>query len=88
MNATMLTEELGIAIRPIVLPTKKVVRREEIETIVRKIMQYEEGKAMREMAKKLKMSAKNASSKGGSSCDAISRLLQDIEMKTATMSQV
>ncbi|MCE3051634.1 hypothetical protein HAX54_050388 [Datura stramonium] len=70
MNANMLTEELGIAVRPMVLPTKKVVRREEIETTVRMIMQNEQGKAMREKAmrekvKELKMSAENALSKGG-----------------------
>lgn len=48
-NATMLTEELGVAVKPKVLPTKKVVEREEIEKLVRSVMQYEEGKDLREM---------------------------------------
>ncbi|KAL6311383.1 hypothetical protein AAG906_022734 [Vitis piasezkii] len=39
LNATMLTEELGIAVRPEVLPTKRVVRKEEIEKMVRKVME-------------------------------------------------
>nr|WIW42913.1 UDP-glycosyltransferase [Nicotiana tabacum] len=70
MNAAMLKEELGIAERPEVLPTKKVVEREGDSE--------NEGKAMREKVKKLKVSAENALSKGGSSYDAMCQLLQDI----------
>uniref|UniRef100_A0A7N2M081 Uncharacterized protein n=1 Tax=Quercus lobata TaxID=97700 RepID=A0A7N2M081_QUELO len=35
MNATLLTEEIGVAIRSKVLPSKKVVQREEIEKMAR-----------------------------------------------------
>ncbi|XP_059281721.1 anthocyanidin 3-O-glucosyltransferase 5-like [Lycium ferocissimum] len=78
MNATMLTEELGVAIRPAVLPTKKVVWREEIQGMMRILMQTKEGKCIREKAKKLKMSAKNALSEGGSSYNSICELVKNI----------
>ena len=35
MNAMLLVEELGVAVWPKVLPTKKVVDREEIASMVR-----------------------------------------------------
>lgn len=44
MNATMLTEELGVAVRTKVLPTKKVVGREEIACMVREVIQLRDGK--------------------------------------------
>nr|GMD57001.1 anthocyanidin 3-O-glucosyltransferase 5-like [Ipomoea batatas] len=47
-NATMLTEELGVAIRPRKLPTKGVIAREEVKKLVKMVLQYEEGKEMRE----------------------------------------
>nr|GLL39244.1 anthocyanidin 3-O-glucosyltransferase 5-like [Ipomoea trifida] len=47
-NATMLTEELGVAIRPTKLPTKGVIAREEVKKLVKMVLQYEEGKEMRE----------------------------------------
>ncbi|KAG5621145.1 hypothetical protein H5410_006363 [Solanum commersonii] len=67
MNSTMLTEELGVAIRPTVLPTKKLVKREEIQEMVRILMHTKEEKSIRENVKKLKLSAENALSEGGSS---------------------
>nr|XP_018624302.1 anthocyanidin 3-O-glucosyltransferase 5-like [Nicotiana tomentosiformis] len=80
-NATMLTEELGVAVKPKVLPTKKVVEREEIEKLVRSVMQYEEGKDLRENVKKLKMSAEKATSVGGSSHNSMCEVLKDIDKK-------
>lgn len=65
MNAAMLIEELGMVIRSTILPTKKLVTREEIQEMVRIFMQTKKGKSIRENAKKLKMSAKNALSEGG-----------------------
>ncbi|GFY86569.1 UDP-Glycosyltransferase superfamily protein [Actinidia rufa] len=44
MNAVVLTEELGVALRTEVLPTKKVVGRREVEKLVRSVM--EEGMEM------------------------------------------
>nr|XP_009776112.1 PREDICTED: anthocyanidin 3-O-glucosyltransferase 5-like [Nicotiana sylvestris] len=81
MNAAMLTEELGVAIRPAVLPTKKLVKREEIQGMVRILMQTKEGKPIEEKAKKLKMSAENALSEGGSSYNSICELVKDIQSR-------
>ncbi|KAJ8550077.1 hypothetical protein K7X08_033784 [Anisodus acutangulus] len=81
MNAAMLAEEVGVAIRPEILPAKKVVRREEIEGMVRMLMQTNEGKGIREKAKKLKMSAENALNEGGSSCNSICELVKDIRSR-------
>ncbi|KAK3224052.1 hypothetical protein Dsin_011077 [Dipteronia sinensis] len=73
MNATMLTEELGVAVRSERLPTKGVVGREEIERMVRRVMaDEEEGNAIRRKVRELKLSAERASVKGGSSYNALS----------------
>ncbi|KAH0699069.1 hypothetical protein KY284_013284 [Solanum tuberosum] len=81
MNATMLTEDLGVAIRPAVLPTKKLAKREEIQGMVRILMDTKEGKSIREKAKKLKISAENALSEGGSSYNSMCELVKDIRPK-------
>lgn len=81
LNATMLTEELRVAVRPEVLPTKKVVGRQEIEKMVRDLMESEEGKAMRERVKKLKESAEEALRPGGSSCNSLCEVVQDCRLR-------
>ncbi|CAK9155287.1 unnamed protein product [Ilex paraguariensis] len=81
LNATMLTEELGVAVRPEVLPTKKVVGREEIEKMVRTLMQYTEGKAMRDRVKELKHSAEKALSNEGSSYKSMAVVLEDCQRR-------
>lgn len=74
MNAEMLTEELGVAAGPEELPTKKVVAREEIEKMVRKIMVDKEGREIRVRVKEVKRSANKAlREEGGSSYVALSR---------------
>ncbi|XAR73897.1 Anthocyanidin 3-O-glucosyltransferase [Bertholletia excelsa] len=56
LNATMLTEELRIPIRTKELPTKKLVTREEVAEMVRRVMDdNKEGKALRERAKRFKL---------------------------------
>nr|GMD58839.1 anthocyanidin 3-O-glucosyltransferase 5-like [Ipomoea batatas] len=70
-NATMLTEELGVAIRPTKLPTKGVIAREE----------YEEGKEMREKVEKLRISAEKAISTGGSSYNSMCEVLNAIQKR-------
>lgn len=77
MNATMLTEELKVAVRPEVLPTKKVVGREEVEKMVRSLMEGEEGKAMREKVKALKEGAEEATSMNGSSYISTCKFVED-----------
>ena len=73
MNVVLLAEELRVAVCPKIAPTKGVVGREEIEMMIRKVMEYhEEGKAMRARIKELKNSGEKAWAKGGSSFNALS----------------
>ncbi|XP_019154674.1 PREDICTED: anthocyanidin 3-O-glucosyltransferase 5-like [Ipomoea nil] len=81
MNATMLAKEVGVAVRPAVAPTVKVVRREEIERMVRTLLQHNEGKGIREKVKKVKGSGEIALSKGGSSYNSMCELLKDIDTR-------
>ncbi|XP_031115272.1 anthocyanidin 3-O-glucosyltransferase 5-like [Ipomoea triloba] len=84
-NATMLTEELGVAIRPTKLPTKGVVAREEVMKLVKTMLQYKEGKEMRERVQKLRISAEKALSTEGSSynsmCEALDMIQQRRDLK-------
>nr|GMD15317.1 anthocyanidin 3-O-glucosyltransferase 5-like [Ipomoea batatas] len=85
MNAAMLTKEVGVAIRPALAPTVKVVRREEIERMVRTLLQHNaEGKGIRERVKKVKASGDIALSKGGSSYNSMCELLKDIHTRMHT----
>ena len=81
MNATLLTEEIGVAIRSKGLPSKKVVQREEIEKMARMIIEDNDGKnGIRGGVKELKHSAEKALSKGGSSHNAFSQLEKQCKM--------
>ncbi|KAM5576248.1 anthocyanidin 3-O-glucosyltransferase 5-like [Rosa sericea] len=80
LNATLLTEELGVAVRSKIPPWKNVVEREEIEEMVRKIMEDKEGFALRDRAKNLKFSGAKALEQGGSSYDALSQFTKHAEM--------
>ncbi|GMH25251.1 hypothetical protein Nepgr_027094 [Nepenthes gracilis] len=82
MNATMLTRDIGVAIRPTGQPSKVTVGREEIEKMVRKIMVDKEGATIRLKAKELQKSGEKVSSKGGSSYDALSEIVKECEMNT------
>lgn len=82
LNAAMLTEELGVAVRPEVLPTKKVVEREEIEKMVRIVMQQKEGQEMRQKTKQLKSSADDGLSNRGSSLNSVSNVLDEVRLKS------
>ncbi|XP_075498482.1 anthocyanidin 3-O-glucosyltransferase 5-like [Primulina tabacum] len=86
MNAALLTEEIGVALRPEELPTRKVVGREEIEKLVRTLIQGEDGQVMRDKVKRLKISAANALSEiSGSSHKSMCQILSDIRNKRAQM---
>ncbi|CAN8278623.1 unnamed protein product [Cochlearia groenlandica] len=77
-NATLLNEELGIAVRSKTLPSKGVISRVEIEALVRRIMVEEEGCEMRKKVKKLKETAeKSRSSDDGSAHDSLSRVAEE-----------
>lgn len=76
LNATLLTEEIRVAVRPKELPTKKVVGREEIEEMLRKVMQIE-GNAMRDKVKEVQQSAVKAlSENSGSSYNSLCQMSQ------------
>ncbi|GJV67050.1 putative UDP-glucuronosyl/UDP-glucosyltransferase [Tanacetum coccineum] len=77
MNATMLVENLKVAVRPQELPTKKVVGKEEIERLVRLLIEAEEGKAMASNVRRLKASAEEALSANGSSYISTCKFIQD-----------
>ncbi|OVA18657.1 UDP-glucuronosyl/UDP-glucosyltransferase [Macleaya cordata] len=67
LNASMLTEDIGVAIRPATWPTKELVGRTEIEKMVRLMMEEVEGNPWRVRAKELKNSVLGALDEGGSS---------------------
>ncbi|GFP85296.1 anthocyanidin 3-o-glucosyltransferase 5 [Phtheirospermum japonicum] len=78
LNATILAEEVGVAVRPRVLPTKAVVGREEIESLVRRLMEHEEGREMRDKVKQLRISAMEGLKNGGQSHKAMCEMLSAI----------
>lgn len=84
MNATLLAEELGVAVRPAVLPTKKVVHREEIARMVREVIPSRDesvkSNRVRERVKEVQRSAAKALSEGGSSYVALSHVAKTIEI--------
>ncbi|CAJ1978549.1 unnamed protein product [Sphenostylis stenocarpa] len=82
MNATLLAEELGLAVRPAVLPTKKVVRREEISEMVRKVIEGEDSvksNRIRKRVREVQEGAMKAMSMDGSSYSALSHVAKAIE---------
>ncbi|KAF2295087.1 hypothetical protein GH714_031433 [Hevea brasiliensis] len=79
MNATMLTEDIGVAVRLKSTPPV-AVGREEIETTIRQVME-DKGDAIRARAKTLKSSAEKALSKGGSSNNSLSYVANDCEIR-------
>ncbi|XP_059458980.1 anthocyanidin 3-O-glucosyltransferase 5-like [Corylus avellana] len=83
MNATELAEEVGVALRPKIAPTKGVVGREEIEIMVRKVMEEPEGKAMRARVKELKISGEKALTSGGTSFNVVSQLAKQMHESEA-----
>ncbi|OWM66357.1 hypothetical protein CDL15_Pgr013574 [Punica granatum] len=81
MNATLLAEEIGVAIRPKVLPSKKIVGREEIRCLVRRVMVDEEGNAIRKKVKDLQEGAQEALCKDGSSYEWLCKLKEDCKVR-------
>ncbi|KAF9678359.1 hypothetical protein SADUNF_Sadunf07G0026700 [Salix dunnii] len=73
MNAALLTA-LGVAVRAQASPSNGVVTREEINSMVRRIMVDKEGYEIRRKVKEFKYSALKASSEDGSSSNSISNL--------------
>lgn len=81
MNAALLVEELGVAVRTVVSPGKNVVEREEIASLVRKVILVDQnGKRnhVRERVKEVRVSAEKALLQGGSSYNALSHVAKII----------
>ncbi|TXG52272.1 hypothetical protein EZV62_021441 [Acer yangbiense] len=76
MNAAMLTEEIGVAVKPVKVPGETVVKREEISRVVKLLMESEEGEIIRGRVKKLRDSARRAVDIGGSSYNSLSCLIE------------
>ncbi|TKY50572.1 Anthocyanidin 3-O-glucosyltransferase 5 [Spatholobus suberectus] len=67
MNGAMVEEDVGVGVRVKVKGEGGVVGREEIERVVRMVMEGEEGKVMKRRARELRESAAKALRVGGSS---------------------
>ncbi|KAH0684926.1 hypothetical protein KY290_022718 [Solanum tuberosum] len=76
MNATLLAEEAGVALKFSKDPGEELVDRNEIEKNVRIVIEGEKGKAIRMRAKELKESAKIALNSGGSSYESLCSIVQ------------
>lgn len=76
MNATMLVEEVGNAVRVKASPSTNLVQGDELAKAIRKIMDKDdkEGSVIRERAKQLKHLAERALSDHGSSYSALSKI--------------
>jgi hypothetical protein len=82
MNAAFLVEELGVAVKTTVSLAKNVVGREEIASLVKKvILEEQNGKSnnVREKVREIKVSAEKALCHGGSSYIALSHVANIID---------
>ncbi|KAG4987886.1 hypothetical protein JHK85_030869 [Glycine max] len=80
MNAFMLSEELGVAVRVAGEGGGGVVGREEIAELVRRVMVDKEGVGMRKKVKELKVSGEKALSKFGSSHHWLCQMNKDCQV--------
>ncbi|XP_058772747.1 UDP-glycosyltransferase 72E1-like [Vicia villosa] len=78
MNATMLCEELGVAVRA-TAAEGGVVCREEIAKLIRRVMVDEEGVAMRVKVKEYKVSGEKALSMFGSSHESLCQMAKECQ---------
>ena len=69
MNATMIEEEVGVAVK--VVGEGGVVGRKEVERVVRMMMEGDEGKAIKRRVRELRESAAKALRIGGSSYESL-----------------
>ncbi|KAH7682353.1 hydroquinone glucosyltransferase protein [Dioscorea alata] len=73
MNAVMLTEEVKVALRPVVA-ADGIYKSEKIAKVVKALMEGEEGKKVREKAKELQEGGTRALMEDGESCKVITEL--------------
>ncbi|KAL2905621.1 Anthocyanidin 3-O-glucosyltransferase 5 [Bienertia sinuspersici] len=80
MNAALLEEEIGVAIRPKVFPTKRVVSRDEIKEMITNTLAAEVRNDIRAKVKEVQHSAKKALlTKDGSSYKSLSQVANNCE---------
>ena len=77
MNATVLAEDVGVAIKASAEVGRRVIGREEIEKVVRMAVDGEGGKVMRSKARELKESASRALNFGGPSHEALAGVVNE-----------
>ncbi|KAJ8451813.1 hypothetical protein Cgig2_007296 [Carnegiea gigantea] len=77
MNATMLTNEMKIAVRSDIKPKKGLITREEIRKLVTNVMVDKEGIDIRNDIKEFNAYAIKALNEGGSSFNALSKVAND-----------
>ncbi|KAL3845217.1 hypothetical protein ACJIZ3_002620 [Penstemon smallii] len=75
MNATMLVEEVKVAVKVEAEEGEEVIGRRTVERVVREVMEGEKGKGMRHRAKELGKSAAKALGIGGSSIESLNRVV-------------
>ncbi|KAI6695361.1 hypothetical protein NL676_023071 [Syzygium grande] len=85
MNAAMLVEMLGTAVRPRTRPANQAIGREEIADMVRSIMDSK-GNGMRTRARELQRGATGAVCKGGSSDNSLTQVAKECEIKLHRLS--
>ncbi|GKV04796.1 hypothetical protein SLEP1_g16904 [Rubroshorea leprosula] len=77
MNATVLAEDIGVAVKPEVKAGQTVVGREEIARVVRMVMEGDEGDEIRRRVRELKETAEKALDAGGSSHESVCRVVEE-----------
>ncbi|GLT45873.1 hypothetical protein SLA2020_196730 [Shorea laevis] len=77
MNATVLAEDIGVAVKPKVKAGQTVVGREEIARVVRMVIEGDEGNTIRRRVRELKETATKALDAGGSSHESVSRVVEE-----------
>ncbi|GLT45860.1 hypothetical protein SLA2020_196610 [Shorea laevis] len=77
MNATMLAEDIGVAVKPKVKAGQTVVGREEMARVIRMVMEGDEGDTIRRRVRELKETATKALDAGGSSHDSVCRVVEE-----------
>ncbi|EEF37228.1 UDP-glucosyltransferase, putative [Ricinus communis] len=80
INAAMLTEDNGVAVQSKAKPLREVVSRDEIETMIREIMELKGG-ARRARLETLKLSAEKALRNGGLSHNSLAQVANDCKIK-------
>ncbi|XP_027337373.1 hydroquinone glucosyltransferase-like [Abrus precatorius] len=83
MNAVLVTEDIKVALRPNVR-ANGLVEREEIASVVKKLMEGEEGKKLLHRMKELKVAAAIALGENGSSNEQISQVALKWKGETTT----